>query len=34
MRTIVHYDKNTLMDTESGILYDKVTGKIVGQHNT
>lgn len=34
MRTIVNYDRDTLMDTESGILFDKETGKIVGQHNT
>lgn len=31
---LVHYDKDTLMNTESGVLYDKITNKIVGIHNT
>jgi hypothetical protein len=31
---LVHYDKNTLMNTENGVLYDKTTNKIVGIHNT
>lgn len=30
---LVHYDRNTLMNTESGILYDKITRKIIGQNN-
>ena len=31
---LVHYDRDTLMNTESGVLYDKITNKIVGIHNT
>jgi hypothetical protein len=33
-RKLVNYDKNTLMDTESGVLYDKLTMEIVGIHNS
>lgn len=31
---VVNYDKDTLINTDSGILYDKGTLKIVGQHNS
>ena len=31
---LVHYDRNTLINTESGVLYDKITNEIVGIHNT
>ena len=31
---IVNYDKDTLMNKNSGILYDKLTYKVVGIHNT
>jgi hypothetical protein len=31
---LVHYDRETLMNTESGVLYDKITNRIVGIHNT
>lgn len=31
---VVNYDKDTFIDTDSGLLYDKETLKIVGQHNT
>ncbi len=30
---LVHYDKDQLMDTESGLLYHKKTYKIIGQEN-
>ena len=30
---LVHYDIDTLMNAESGVLYDKITNKIVGIHN-
>ena len=31
---LVHYNRDTLMNTESGVLYDKKTNKKVGIHNT
>lgn len=34
MNQLVNYDKDTLIDTQTGLLYDKVTRKIVGQHNS
>jgi hypothetical protein len=32
-KKLVNYDKNTLMDTNSGVLYDNKTNEIVGIHN-
>lgn len=29
----IHFDKNTLMDKENGMLYDKETLKLVGHYN-
>jgi hypothetical protein len=34
MKTLNNYDENTLIDTETGLLYDRKTKQIVGQHNT
>lgn len=30
---LINYDKNTLIDTNTGLLYDKETKKIVGHDN-
>lgn len=30
---LINYDRNTLIDVNTGLLYDKVTKEIVGQHN-
>ena len=31
---VANYDKDTFINIDSGLLYDKETLKIVGQHNT
>lgn len=31
---VVNYDKDTYINTDNGLLYDKETLKIVGQHDT
>lgn len=31
---VVNYDKGTFINTDSGLLYDKETLKIVEQHNS
>jgi hypothetical protein len=31
---LINYDKNTFIDTITGLLYDKQTLKIVGLHNS
>lgn len=30
---VINYDKDTFINVDSGLLYDKETLKIVGQHN-
>lgn len=34
MKHLINYDKNTLIDTQTGLLYDRETKEIVGQHNS
>lgn len=32
-KKLVHYNEHALIDTESGLLYDKITLRVVGHDN-
>ena len=33
VQKLVHYNEHALIDTESGLLYDKITLRVVGHDN-